>query len=155
MKKNGYVIISVLLVLLVISVGCAPAPMGQGTFAECPAGFWAGLWHGLICVVTFIISLFNNNVAMYEVNNTGGWYNFGFLLGVCVVMAGGGGSSCKKKSKNEKEWDEVAEKVEKKILKGIKEWVDEEEKKDDDEWEEIGKRVEEKIKRELKEWADK
>lgn len=153
MKTSSLVVMSIVLVLLVLSAGCAPGPHTR--FAKDPAGFWAGLWHGLICVVTFIISLFNNNVQIYEVNNTGGWYNFGFLLGVCIIMAGGGGSSCKKKSKNEKEWDEVAEKVEMKILKGIKEWVDEEEKKDDDEWEEIGRKVEEKVKRELREWADK
>jgi len=155
MNRNIYIILSVFLVLLVISIGCAPGPRGMGRFAEHPAGFWAGLWHGLICVVTFVISLFTNNVQMYEVNNTGAWYNFGFLLGVCIIMAGGGGSSCKKKSRNERNWDEVAEKVERKILKGIKEWVEEDEKKDDDEWKEIGRRVEAKVKRELSDWADK
>ena len=47
-----------------------------------PAGFWAGLWHGVISPVTFIVSLFNDDVAIYEVNNDGGWYDFGFLVGV-------------------------------------------------------------------------
>ena len=25
------------------------------------AGFWAGLWHGLICPITFLVSLFSHN----------------------------------------------------------------------------------------------
>lgn len=48
-----------------------------------PAGFWAGLWHGIILPITFIISLFNPKVNIYETNNTGKGYNFGFILGTC------------------------------------------------------------------------
>jgi hypothetical protein len=46
-----------------------------------PAGFWIGLWHGLIAPITFLVSLFNAGVRIYEVNNTGRWYEFGFILG--------------------------------------------------------------------------
>jgi len=45
-------------------------------------GFWNGLWHGIIAGLSFIGSLFNHDIAVYAVNNNGGWYNFGFLLGV-------------------------------------------------------------------------
>ena len=45
-----------------------------------PAGFWAGLWHGMIAPITFLVSLFNNGVSIYETNNNGRWYEFGFLL---------------------------------------------------------------------------
>ncbi|MFA5293686.1 MAG: hypothetical protein WC496_11735 [Phycisphaerae bacterium] len=58
-----------------------------------PAGFWAGLWHGLIAPITFIISLFNSNVSMYETNNNGRWYEFGFLIGVSSTLGGGGASA--------------------------------------------------------------
>ena len=34
-----------------------------------PAGFLAGLWHGLICPITFIVSLFNPGVRIYEQKN--------------------------------------------------------------------------------------
>jgi hypothetical protein len=54
-----------------------------------PAGFWAGLWHGLILPITFFISLFNPGVGIYETNNNGGWYNFGFLLGASSSLGGG------------------------------------------------------------------
>ena len=50
------------------------------------AGLGQGLWHGLIAPVTLIMSLFNNNVEMYEVHNNGQEYNLGFLLGVAIVF---------------------------------------------------------------------
>ncbi len=51
------------------------------------AGFWLGLWHGLISPVTFIVSLFNNQVNIYEVHNNGSWYNFGFMIGISAVFS--------------------------------------------------------------------
>ncbi len=141
-------------ILIIVTSSCAP---GNTRFDAKPAGFWAGLWHGLICVITFIISLFSKSVTMYEVSNSGGWYNFGFLLGAAIALGGSCGSSCKrrrKKSAREKEWDEIAEKVEEKVRKGIKNWAEEEDIKRDD-WEETGKKIEEKIKRELRKWAEK
>lgn len=54
-----------------------------------PAGFWAGLWHGIILPITFIIRLFNPNVGIYEINNNGRWYDFGFFLGVSGSFGGG------------------------------------------------------------------
>jgi hypothetical protein len=50
------------------------------------AGFWPGLWHGLISPITFLVSLFNDNVNIYEVHNNGNWYDFGFMLGVSTVF---------------------------------------------------------------------
>ena len=81
------VYLGIALILVAIIAGCVAGP--DSRFVEMPAGFWAGLWHGLICVVTFIISLFTDKVQMYEVNNTGGWYNFGFLFGLMIIFGGG------------------------------------------------------------------
>lgn len=53
-----------------------------------PAGFWAGYWHGMIMPITFVISLFNPGVRIYETHNNGAWYDFGFFLGA-VSHAGG------------------------------------------------------------------
>ena len=47
-----------------------------------PAGFWGGLWHGMIAPITFLVSLFANGVSIYETNNNGRWYEFGFMLGI-------------------------------------------------------------------------
>ena len=58
-----------------------------------PAGFWAGYWHGLIAPITFIVSLFKPGVRIYETNNSGKWYDLGFILGASSSL--GGGSSFK------------------------------------------------------------
>jgi len=47
-----------------------------------PAGFWAGLWHGIIAPLIFIIGLFSDKVKIYEIHNSGRWYDFGFMLGI-------------------------------------------------------------------------
>ena len=95
MKK--ILILTLLTVFLVILAGCAASPNelanierieGEGT-----AGFWHGLWHGFIAPFTFIISLFNSNIGIYEVHNNGGWYNFGFLFGATIIFGGGGKGS--------------------------------------------------------------
>ncbi len=61
----------------------SPSPQGK------VAGFWKGLWHGLLSPITFIISLFTKNVRFYEVHNNGNWYNFGFVLGAGLFLRGG------------------------------------------------------------------
>jgi len=140
--------------LLLVYASCAP---GNAKFEAKPAGFWSGLWHGIICVITFIISLFTDNVRMYEVNNTGNWYNFGFLIGAMIVFGGSCGSHKRKKrvkSEKQREWEEIGSKVEEKVRKGIKNWVDEADEKAKD-CEEIGNKIAEKIKRELRNWAEK
>ena len=50
------------------------------------AGFWLGLWHGLIAPVTFVVSLFSDTVNVYEVHNNGNWYDFGFIFGAMVAL---------------------------------------------------------------------
>jgi hypothetical protein len=35
----------------------------------------------MICPIAFVISIFNSRVTMYEVHNSGAWYNGGFILG--------------------------------------------------------------------------
>jgi len=160
-RMQKHIAILGLVIFLFMTISCAP---GNKRFDEKPAGFWAGLWHGFIIVITFVISLFTDSVHMYEVNNSGGWYNFGFLLGAMIALGGSGGAYKKKKKKShkQKEWEEICTKVEEKVRKGIKDWVDEPEEKGVEEseekkkeWEEIGRKVEEKIKRELRKWAEK
>ena len=63
-----------------------PAAVEQGR--DVP-GFWFGLWHGFIFPWSWIGSLFTPDIAIYAVPNKGGWYDFGFFLGVTVL---GGGS---------------------------------------------------------------
>ena len=51
-------------------------------------GFLFGLWHGFIFPVAWLLSLFMDNVAIYAVPNEGGWYDFGYFLGIVVFGVG-------------------------------------------------------------------
>ena len=84
-------VILLLLVMLVLAACAAGTNSLVDTESEdgVVAGFWRGLWQGIITPFTFIISLFTDDVNVYEVHNNGGWYNFGFLLGVSVLLGGG------------------------------------------------------------------
>ena len=64
------------------------ATQAAGAVAPQASGFWQGLWHGLIFPLAWIVSLFASNVAVYAVPNNGGWYNFGFFLGIVVFGVG-------------------------------------------------------------------
>jgi len=75
--------------LLLAACTAGPNPMAHTLAADGHiAGFWLGLWHGVISPITFVISLFSSNVHVYEVHNTGGWYNFGFLFGAAATFGG-------------------------------------------------------------------
>jgi len=50
-------------------------------------GFWYGLWHGIIAPVAWIVSLFSESTAIYAVYNNGGWYDFGFILGIGALTS--------------------------------------------------------------------
>lgn len=49
------------------------------------AGLGTGLWHGLISVVTLVMSFINPEIQMYEVHNSGPLYNVGFLIGAILL----------------------------------------------------------------------
>jgi hypothetical protein len=51
-------------------------------------GFLLGLWHGFIFPLAWIVSLFVKDVAVYAVPNDGGWYDFGYFLGIAVFGLG-------------------------------------------------------------------
>ena len=76
--------------ITILFIGCADSTSIQECITTSPYGFWSGLWHGFITPITFIGSLFIDNVAVYGVNNSGGWYDFGFLLGVGGLGFSGG-----------------------------------------------------------------
>lgn len=84
---------SILTAALFLVSGCAPAPDISECLPAEPYGFLGGLWHGIIAPVSFVLSLFMDNVAMYAVNNNGGWYDFGFVLGAGILFGGSGKAS--------------------------------------------------------------
>ncbi|MFL0414210.1 hypothetical protein [uncultured Sphingomonas sp.] len=51
-------------------------------------GFLLGLWHGFIFPVAWVLSLFMPDVAIYAVPNNGGWYDFGYFVGIVFLGVG-------------------------------------------------------------------
>jgi len=79
--------------MLLILTGCAHSIAVDNCVDTDSYGFFGGLWHGLIAPFSFVVSLFMDNVALYAVNNNGGWYDFGFVLGAGILFGGGGKAS--------------------------------------------------------------
>ncbi len=93
---NYIFLIAGLATFLLIS-SCAESVAVNINFATENYGFWSGLLHGIILPFSFIGSLFNDDVAIYAINNTGGWYDFGFVFGASIIFGGGGKSASRKK----------------------------------------------------------
>lgn len=88
-------VVAILVLALIVLVGCAPDANPNAGQGEDLAGFWTGLWQGATMLFTFIWSLFNDEVGIYETANNGGWYNFGYLLGALMFLGGGSGGAAK------------------------------------------------------------
>jgi hypothetical protein len=102
MKKTVFILVLISLAVLLSACAAGPnelrnTPNEDGEVA----GFWRGLWHGLIAPITFIISLFSKNVYVFEVHNNGGWYTFGFLLGASATLGGSGGGAASRKRRRD------------------------------------------------------
>jgi hypothetical protein len=70
-----------LILTSVLLYSCAATqPIGE-CLTGSRAGFFHGLLHGFITPVSFIVSLFKDDVAIYAMNNSGTFYDLGFLLG--------------------------------------------------------------------------
>ncbi|HEY9291604.1 MAG TPA: hypothetical protein VIP98_10040 [Microlunatus sp.] len=88
-RRSPVILAGLLVMSMLVLAACAAGPndVAQGA-GEQAAGFWLGLWQGLISPITFLISLFSNSVGIYEVHNNGAWYDFGFMLGVAIIFSG-------------------------------------------------------------------
>lgn len=96
MKNKWFLGVVVLIVIL--SASCVAGPNEMVKVADTDgelAGFWTGLLHGFISFFTFVVSLFKDSVNVYEVHNSGNWYDFGFILGVSAFFGGSGGGAKK------------------------------------------------------------
>ena len=66
---------------------CARQTLTGAVAADAP-GFLRGLWDGFIFIWSWLVSLFVPEVAVYAVPNNGGWYDFGYFLGIVVFGVG-------------------------------------------------------------------
>ncbi len=82
MWKKSLVLLMLFALLCIIGCFAGPNPEAYTPNSDGDyAGFWSGLWHGLVAPFSFLLSLCTRSISFYEVHNNGGWYNFGFVLG--------------------------------------------------------------------------
>lgn len=74
------------LVAALLLGGCAHQ-MASAVAPSAP-GFLLGVWHGFIFPVAWVLSLVLPDVAVYAVPNDGGWYDFGFFIGIVFLGVG-------------------------------------------------------------------
>ena len=90
MSKNKKYLLLIVVILALVFMNCGPGNerWNQEINPGNKAGFWFGVWHGIIIIVTFVVSLFTNDVGIYETNNTGWPYNLGFIIGLNISIGG-------------------------------------------------------------------
>jgi hypothetical protein len=95
MQMRSMMFVSLILITFLL-MSCAPGMNDHRP--ERPAGFFWGIWHGWIAPFSLIYSIFVPQSGIYEVNNSGFWYDLGYYL----AIVGGFGSfafsrRCKKR----------------------------------------------------------
>lgn len=75
-----------------VIAGCAGQPPPDTSGAP---GFFYGLLHGFLILIDFVVGRFSD-VRIYAYPNSGGWYDFGFLLGASMFLGGGGGAGARR-----------------------------------------------------------
>ena len=88
MPRHARVTILMTLCLIAL-IGCAhqPSPVAFDS-----PGFFVGLLHGFIMLFSLVGSLFMD-IRVYAFPNSGGLYDFGFVLGAMMFFGGGGASA--------------------------------------------------------------
>ena len=77
-----------ILAAAILALSACVAQQSPSAIEANAPGFLHGLWHGFIFPVAWVVSLFVDKVSVYAVPNNGGWYNFGFALGVGAFSGG-------------------------------------------------------------------
>jgi hypothetical protein len=83
-----------IVVIVLLLASCMP---GDGkNSADKPANFLTGIWHGWIAPLSLIVGIFKGNIRIYEPNNSGWWYDFGFYM---AIISGFGGLALSRRKK--------------------------------------------------------
>ena len=85
---------ALLLVAATLLLTACVATEAPSAVSPTAPGFLLGVWHGFAFPVTFIISLFTDDIAVYAVPNNGTFYDFGYFVG--IVFLGVGARSSKR-----------------------------------------------------------
>ena len=90
-KRKSFRILAFFIVVsaALLLASCATQPYPS---AYDPPGFFSGVLHGFLILFSFIGSLFTDH-RIYAFPNSGGWYDFGYLIGAAMFLGGGGASA--------------------------------------------------------------
>ena len=88
-------ILLILIGCVLLMYGCFPVDGGHP--GDDRAGFFRGIWHGWIAPISVVMGFFNSTIRVYEVSNTGWWYDLGFYM---AVISGFGGLSLMRRKKD-------------------------------------------------------
>lgn len=88
-KRRRRFFFLMLTALALVVAGCATQPRPESS--DLP-GFFSGLLHGFLIIFSFIGSLFMN-IRIYNFPNSGGWYDFGYVIGAAMFLGGSGASA--------------------------------------------------------------
>ena len=86
---------TLILATLVLALAACTATQAPTAVQPTAPGFWLGIWHGFIFPVTFVVSLFSDQISIYAVPNSGTLYDAGYFIG--IVFLGVGARSSRKR----------------------------------------------------------
>ena len=87
LKQYRVLILTLVIGLLLASCASQPTPNAYD-----PPGFFMGLIHGFCIFFSLIASIFTD-IRIYSFPNSGGWYDFGFVIGASMFLGGSGASA--------------------------------------------------------------
>ena len=88
-RGRGALVCATFAAVVFVITSCAHQPSPE---AYDPPGFFSGLLHGFLILFSFIGSIFTD-VRIYSFPNSGGWYDFGYLIGASMFLGGSGAGS--------------------------------------------------------------
>jgi hypothetical protein len=77
-----------LIIPLALALAACVATESPGSVQPTAPGFWLGVWHGFIFPLSFVLSLFLDDINVYAVPNNGSWYDFGYFVGIVFLGVG-------------------------------------------------------------------
>jgi hypothetical protein len=83
MKPNRFFLVILVIIFLTCLSSCAP----KGYESD-KAGFFSGVWHGIIIFFSLIGKLLGRDIGIYAEHNTGFTYWLGFIIGIGVFGSG-------------------------------------------------------------------
>lgn len=99
-SKHTTKVAALLLLLLILVLATSCLPTAQMQTGKQPSGFFMGIWHGWIAPISLVVGLFKPEIRIYDIYNTGWWYDCGFYI---AIISGFGGISLARRGPGRKE----------------------------------------------------